>query len=357
MKNLLKKNNLGKSLNGLFERIITAWAANDTKVMTVMLVVAIVFPLIFNKRYVLSILINFCIYGILALSLNLLTGFMGITSIGHASFYGLGAYTAAILGTRFGLNMAVTFPAGMIVAGITAFLLGLPAIKAPVRHLAIITLGFCEIVKIVELNWFSLTGGPNGIHSIPTLSLLGFKFSSMLSRYYLVLVLLVFIYYSISSIVNSRPGRAISSIRDNEIASESMGVNIYKYKLLIFTISASMAGLAGAFYSHHVSFISPNSFTFEQSILILSMVILGGMGNVAGSLIGALVLSVIPELLRGMMYYRQVLYGLIIVILMVSRPSGMLGKYNFRYIRQKKYFETKLRLHGEEAIKIGNIDS
>ena len=122
MKNLLKKNNLGKSLNGLFERIITAWAANDTKVMTVMLVVAIVFPLIFNKRYVLSILINFCIYGILALSLNLLTGFMGITSIGHASFYGLGAYTAAILGTRFGLNMAVTFPAGMIVAGITAFL-------------------------------------------------------------------------------------------------------------------------------------------------------------------------------------------------------------------------------------------
>lgn len=340
MKKLLKKSDF--RIEGLFDRFITNWVVNEKKVMAIMLIMAVVFPLFFNQRYILSILINFCIYAILALSLNLLTGFMGITSLGHAAFYGLGAYTAAILGTRYGLNMAITFPAGMIVAAVLAFLLGLPAIKSPVRHLAIITLGFCEIIRITEFNWFSLTGGPNGIHSIPTLSILGIEFSSMTQRYYIALILLIVTYYIMFSITNSRVGRAISAVRDNEIAAESMGVNVYMSKLIVFTISAAFAGLAGAFYAHHVQFISPVSFAFEQSVLILGMVILGGMGNLRGSLIGAMVLSLIPELLRGMLYYRQVLYGLIIVALMVIRPSGLLGKYNFRYIRQKKYFEDSI---------------
>jgi len=342
MKKLFKIDDSDKNKTSLFDRIITTWVVNEKKGMIILLIIAIVIPLIVNERYFLSVLINFCIFAILSLSLNLLTGFMGITSLGHAAFYGLGAYTAAILSTRYGFNMAITFPAGMIVAAMFAFLLGLPAIKAPVRHLAIITLGFCEIVRIVEFNWFSLTGGPNGIHSIPTFSLFGIGFPQMIQRYYIALILLITTYYIIFSITNSRAGRAISAVRDNEIAAESMGVNVYMSKLIIFTISAAFAGLAGAFYAHHYSFISPISFAFEQSILILGMVILGGMGNLRGSLIGAFLLSLLPELLRGMLYYRQVLYGLIIVVLMVSRPSGLLGKYNFRYIKQKKYFETNI---------------
>jgi branched-chain amino acid transport system permease protein len=311
------------------KRIIEKWAVNEWKVAFSCLIIALALPIVLNTRYLLSVMTICCVNSILAVSLNMLTGYLGITSLGHAAFYGLGAYTAAILGTRFELNIIVTLPAGMIIAGIAAFLLGLAAIRAPSRHLAIITLGFCEIVKIVELNWFSFTGGANGIHSVPRISLLGWDLSGKYAKYYLALFLLILTISTISLIMHSKIGRAIYSIRDNEIAAESMGVNVFSYKLFVFTFSAMFAGLAGAFYAHHFSYVSPLSFTFEQSIVLLSMVILGGIGSMPGTIIGAIILSLLPELLRDFTTWRQVIYGAIIVILMVARPSGMLGKYNF----------------------------
>lgn len=321
------------------KQLMTGWANHQKMVMLVALGIALVFPAVLNNRYVTTIMLNCALYGILALSLNLITGFMGITSLGHAAFYGIGAYTAGILATRFGFNFLITFPMAALVSGFIAFLLALPIMKTTGKQLAIITLGFCEIVRILELNLMGLTNGPLGIKQIPTFNLFGFQFKHIYLKYLIGLILLVITYYIVTSIINSRTGRAVLSIRDNEIAAEAMGVNIYHYKILIFTVSAALAGVAGAYYAHYISFIAPQLFTFDQSILILSMVILGGMGNATGSIIGAVLLSAIPELLRDFADYRQIIYGLVIVLLMVLKPNGLLGSYNFKYIHQNFVFK------------------
>lgn len=324
-----------RSTGAKMDRLMTAWANNEGKIYIAALVAVMILSMLVTKRYVLSIMVNCCVYGVLALSLNILTGLMGVTTLGHAAFFGFGAYTAAILATRFGCNMLITFLAAMAVTAVLATLIGIPAANAPTQHLAIITLGFCEIARIVELNWLDLTGGPLGISAIPSFKLFGFSMNSMRSHFYIGLVLLVIVFFISKCIENSRTGRALAAIRYDAVAAEAMGVDIRRYKLLYFVLSAALAGLAGAFYAHHAGFVDPKSFTFDQSILIVSMVILGGMGNLTGSVIGAILLCVIPELLRGTADYRQVIYGLVIVFVVVFRPSGMLGKYNFRYLRQR----------------------
>jgi branched-chain amino acid transport system permease protein len=149
------------------------------------------------------------------------------------------------------------------------------------------------------------------------------------------MAILALVIYLISAIVNSRTGRAIRAIKDDELAAEVNGVNVFRYKLLIFSISAAIAGLAGAFYAHHMSFIDPKAFTFEQSILMLSIIILGGMGSIYGSILGAIVLAVVPEVLRGLVEYRQIIYGVLIVFMVIVRPSGLLGSVNLEHIRQR----------------------
>ena len=328
----------GTGRGGFVLRFMTAWANHETLVLLIALVLLIIAATLSSSRYLLSILINCALYSVLAISLNLFTGLLGITSLGHAAFYGFGAYAAGILSTRLGWNILITIPAAMLVSAVFALLLGLPAIKSSPKQFAIITLGFCEMARIIEFNWMEITNGPLGISQISYPKLAGFTFSNMKSRFFLILFFLVVIYYLAISLEKSRDGRAISAIRYNAIAAEAMGVNVYKYKLAVFCLSAAIAGLAGAFYAHHVMFIDPKSFSSEQSTLILSMVILGGMGNLTGSIIGAFILATLPELLRGFDEYRLITYGVIIVIMMVFRPSGILGKYNFRYLRQRYKF-------------------
>jgi branched-chain amino acid transport system permease protein len=274
------------------------------------------------------------IYTILCLSLNLITGFMNITSLGHAAFYGVGAYTAAILSTRLGLGAPFTFIAAMITAGMAGLLLGLPSLRIQGRYLAIITLGFCEITRILELNWMSLTRGPLGIPNIPGIFFFGVKLKPI-GRYFVVFFLMILTVYVIHRIMNSRIGRGITAIRDDPIAAEAIGVPVFRYKLLIFAISSSFAGLAGAFYAHHISFIAPQNFSFDQSIQYLGMIILGGMGSIPGSIIGAVVLTVIPEMTRGLLEYRLILYGLVIVTMLIIRPSGLCGGFNLSHIAQR----------------------
>ena len=322
-------------------KLISLWANHERLIQLILLAVAILLPLIVDKRYLTTIMINCALYGTLALSLNLMTGLLGITSLGHAAFYGLGAYTAALLATKFQVNFLLTFVAGAVVAAVVALILGFPIMRVNGRQLAIITLGFCEIIRILELNWMDLTNGPLGIKGIPTFSLFGIQFKSVYSKYIVALVMLVLTYFIVSSIERSRTGRAIRAIRDNDIAAEAMGINVYYYKILIFSISAAIAGMAGAYYAQYISYIGPQLFTFDQSILILSMVILGGIGSLPGSILGAVLLSSVPELLRGFSEYRQVIYGLVIILMMVLKPNGMLGDYNMHYIRQKTGFLKK----------------
>jgi branched-chain amino acid transport system permease protein len=277
------------------------------------------------------------IFTTLCLSLNLITGFMNITSLGHAAFYGVGAYTAAILSSRLGLGFPFTFIAAMLTAAAAGLLLGLPSLRIQGRYLAIITLGFCEITRIIELNWMSLTRGPLGIPNIPGIVIFGIKLRPI-ERYFIALGMVIFSVYVIHSILNSRLGRAVAAVRDDPVAAEAIGVPVFRYKLLIFSISSAFAGLAGAFYAHHISFISPQNFSFDQSILYLSMIILGGMGSIPGSIIGALVLTIIPEMMRGLMEYRLIIYGLVIVIMLIIRPSGLCGGFNLKHIAQRARF-------------------
>ena len=319
----------------MFKKLINLWAQYELPVSIAALVIAVVFPLIAPTPYVIHIGVLCLIYIILSLSLNLVTGFLGITTLGHAAFFGIGAYTAAILSTSFNFNFFLTMLSAGIISAIFGAILGAPTLRISGRYLTIVTIGFCEITRIVELNWMDLTRGPLGIPNIPAPSIFGFECRTSFSKYYVILVLAVLAVIFCKNMLNSRTGRAISAIKGDELAANVMGVNLMHIKVMTFTISAAIAGMAGGFYAHVMSYIDPTSFTFDQSVQIMSMTILGGLGSIPGSIIGAIALTVIPEMLRGFMELRQVLYGLVIVVMVFFRPTGLLGGFNLKHIRQR----------------------
>lgn len=294
------------------------------------------FPLLIKNGYILGIGVMFLIYAMLTVSVNLITGFLGITSLGQAAFFGIGAYTAAILSTRYNIGFIPGAISAILIAAIFGVIIGIPTLRIKGRYLAIVTLGFSEIIRTIELNWFDLTRGPLGITSIPGIVIGGVDFDSNESKYIIGLIILGIILYLIHSILDSRHGRAIKSISNDELAATEMGVNVYKYKVIVFSISAGIAGIAGAFYASYIGFIDPSSFGFDQSLLILSMAILGGLGSLPGSIVGAFVLTILPELLRSLAAYRQIIYGLILVLLVMYKPTGLMGKVDFKQLKQKK---------------------
>ena len=264
-----------------------------------------------------------------------MVGYLGQMSFGHAAFYGIGAYTAAILTVTYHVHFLIAFLAAGIVAGLFGLLLGLPVLKLKGYYFTIITMVFCEIIRVVELNWMSLTRGPLGIMAIPKPAIFGYVFSTPHRIYFFMLVLVVLSTLTVRNLMNSRIGYAILAIRDDELAAEAMGIHVFRYKMIVFIISSLMVGLAGAFYAAYTSYIDPSSFAAAQSNNMLVMVIFGGLGNTVGSFIGAIVLTVLPELLRGVSQYRQLIYGVLLVVLMMVKPQGLLGDVNFKYIRQR----------------------
>jgi branched-chain amino acid transport system permease protein len=309
--------------------------------MAIVMLILIGVPFYGFSPYIMRIIILVGIYVILALSLNLLTGFTGQVSLGHAAFYGIGAYTSALLAVNFGLPYLLTGLLAGLFAAFIAFLLGMPTLKLEGTYLSIVTLGFCEITRLVELNWMKVTKGPLGVPGIPSPSIFGIQIDTDLKYYYLILILVVIAILTINNIINSRTGRALISIKEDELASEAMGVNTFRYKMLAFTISAFFAGVAGSYYAHYVTYIDPQSFTFDESIQILSMVILGGMGSIPGTIIGAATLVSIPEILRSLQEYRMVIYGLVLVIMMLTRPQGILGNIKIRDIIKNRLDKDK----------------
>lgn len=194
---------------------------------------------------------------------------------------------------------------------------------------------FCEIVRVVELNWMSLTRGPLGIMAIPKPSFLGFEITTPRQFYFMILVLVALSTLVVSNLMKSRVGYAILAIRDDELAAEAMGIHVFRYKMIVFILSSLLVGLAGAFYATYTSYIDPSSFAAAQSNDMLVMVIFGGLGNTVGSFIGAISLSILPEALRDLAQYRQLIYGVLLVLLMMVKPQGLLGDINFKYIRQR----------------------
>lgn len=268
-----------------------------------------------------GIIITIGIYVLLAASLNLTTGVLGELVLGHAGFMSIGAYTAALFTLHMDLPGMVEFPLALLVGGglaaVFGVFIGMPALRLRGDYLAIVTLGFGEIIRMVIQN-LTITGGGRGLYGIDEYTTFPWVFW--------IAALSVAVMYSM---IGTRQGRAILSLRENEIAAEAVGVPSTRYKVLAFTLSSFFAGVAGGLYAHYITVLDPATFDFNMSIEILVMVVLGGMGSFTGSVLAAVVLTLLPELLRDLADYRMLIYSVVLVLMMILRPQGLLGKREF----------------------------
>jgi len=288
-------------------------------------------------EYFLHILILIGIYVILSVSLNLITGYAGLLSIAHAAFYGVGAYVAALLALKFHSPFLANIVCAVILSGLLGALVGIPSLRIRDDYFAIATFAFQVITFSVMNNWVSFTGGPMGLPGIPQPAIFGWKITTHYDFLIVIFVLCVITLWISHKIVSSPFGRVLKAVREDEIFAQAMGKNVASYKVLIFVSGAGMASVAGVMYAYYISFIDPTSFTIMESIFIISIVIIGGAGNIWGSVLGAAVLVILPEALRflGMpssiaANMRQIIYGALLVIFMLFRPQGFIGEYSFR---------------------------
>jgi branched-chain amino acid transport system permease protein len=287
-------------------------------------------------EYFLHILVIAGIYIILTLSLNLMVGFTGLAALGHIAFACVGAYTSSLLALNYGISPWIGLITGACLASLLGFVIGFPSLRLKGDYLALATFGFGVIVYSVSKNWVDLTRGPMGLPGIPKFAVFGFELQPIWAYLILVFVFVLLTAFMINRIVDSPFGRILKSIREDEVASLSIGKDVNRYKLIVFMVGAFFAGIAGSLYAHYITFIDPSSFTMMESIAVLLMVVFGGMGSIRGSFIGALILVIFPEMLRflGMPSsvaapLRQMIYGLLLIILMLKRPQGIVGKYRF----------------------------
>ncbi len=285
-------------------------------------------------EYLIHLAILFSIFAILAVSLQLLVGYTGLLSVAHAAFYGIGAYVVALTLSNTGFGFFPALLMGILISAAAAFLIGLVLSKFRDDYYALGSLGFNVIVFSIFLNWQEVTRGPLGIPGIDRPQLFGFVFSENIAFLILALVFLLIIYGIGKFITESSFGRALQAIREDEQALSVFGYRTSWFKLAIFVVSAAMASVAGGLFASYITFIDPSSFTIVESIFMLSLIILGGLGTLRGAILGALVLILLPEALRFVGFtpdiaaqMRQVIYGLMLVLLMLYRPQGLVGKY------------------------------
>jgi branched-chain amino acid transport system permease protein len=278
-------------------------------------------------HYPLHLACTIGIFVILAVSLNIVVGFTGQISLGHAAFFAVGSYTSSLLAIKFG----IPFWAGIFAGGIVSFgfgiLLGIPTLRVRDIYLSVVTICFGLMVQLALVNLESITGGARGIYGIPRPSIGEFAFATPQSFYYIILFFALLTILSTLRLLRSRYGRAFLSIRENELAAETVGVKTTYYKILAFAISSFYAGLAGSLYAHYVSYINPDAFTFGTSVDVLVMIVIGGLGNVWGSVIGAFVITLLPEYLRFMQQYYRAVFGLALIFMMVFMRSGIISVF------------------------------
>ena len=309
----------------------------------IVLVVMLAMPHV-SSFYQTNIMISALLYVMLALGLNIAVGIAGQLVLGYVAFYAVGAYTYALLNQAFGIGFWACLPVGGFMAVLFGLALGFPVLRLRGDYLAIVTLGFGEIVRLTLLNWASLTGGSGGIKDIPAPGFFGMDMDINMSTmfvYYIVLAAVIITIVVISRLKNSRVGLALQALREDEIACEAMGINLARVKLSAFALSSCWAGFAGVIFAAKTSFINPASFTFMESAMILSMVVLGGMGSIVGVVIAAMILILAPEYLRAFSEYRMLIFGAIMVIMMIFRPQGLVTG------ERRRYRITKL--HGNAA--------
>jgi len=299
-------------------------------------IIVCVVPLVDSNPYHLDVLATAGLYAILALGLNIVVGFTGLLHLGYAAFFGIGAYTYGLLNLHAGVPFWLGVVPAMLVAGLFGVALGIPAIRVRGDYLAIVTLGFGEIVRIAFTNCERWTGGPNGLLGIahptgwwPGRGLSDFGVASK-PYYYVIAGATVVVALVCQRMSQSRVGRAWAAIREDELAASCSGIDTFQLKLLAQGVGASIAGLAGAIFAAKQGTITPDSFDFILSVMLLSMVVLGGLGSVPGAIVGALALGTLPELLRGFEQYRMMLFGLVMILMMRWRPQGLWGSVQIR---------------------------
>lgn len=286
------------------------------------LAVGLLMPFIIATPYALSIMTSAAIFVILAIGLNIVIGYCGLLDLGYAAFFAVGAYTSGILATQFDIPLLLTIPAVLLTTVLAGIIIGGPTLRLRSDYLAIVTLGFGEIIRITAKN-LDITGGPSGIYGIPTLSLFGIDLGNEVVFYYVCVLAAALAVLLASRLGRSRLGRAWKFIREDEDAAEAMGVHTYRVKLAAYIAGAVWGGMAGVLFGAQLSAISPQSFVFLQSALVVMAVVLGGMGSAPGVVIGAVFVSLMPELLRGMGNIRYLAFGVLLIVVMIVRPQGL----------------------------------
>ena len=300
-------------------------------IFAVLILIAAIYPVLFSgETYMLFLLCLLGIYIIVNTGFDLSFGYSGQISLGQAGFYAIGAYITALLSLS-GAPVIFTMFCGAAAAALVGFILAKPCVKLVHHFLAIVTIGFGEIVRLIVLNGGEVTGGPDGLIGIPPLSLFGFELDDYGTYFYFVLIMVLIFLLAKVRLVDSRVGRAFLAIRDNPDASEAFGLKLSRYKSLAFTVSAFYAGFGGALYAHLVRCISPESFSAEQSNMFLVMILIGGMGTLVGPLLGSTIIIAVTEVLQQFGNYQMLIYGIIIIFVLFVMPNGIAGTIRNRY--------------------------
>lgn len=315
-----------KSLSQIYERLVDFIILHKKSVIPAVYLILAAVPFVIHSQYFIRVLCLVGVYSILTISLNLIAGYMGQTSMGHAALYLLGGYFSGLLGSKLGLPFWFTVFFGIIGGALGGVVLGLATMRLSGSYLAVITLAFSKVVEMIVLNWNSVTNGPLGVRNIPRPNLFGWEFTTSNGGFYWLMLILVTIAILVSMrVVNSKFGRAIRAIKEDELAAKLMGINTAAYKVKTIVLSGALAGMAGAFYASMNRYIDANTFNFDISMTILCIVIFGGLGSIPGMIVGSILLISFPEVLRSLADYRFVVYGLLLIFMMRFRPQGLLG--------------------------------
>jgi len=302
-------------------------------VLSVVGLITLIFPLVFSM-YQTNILVTALIYVMLGLGLNIVVGLAGLLDLGYVAFYAVGAYTYALLNYHFGFTFWMVLPIGAALGALFGILLGFPVLRLRGDYLAIVTLGFGEIIRLILENWNEFSFGPSGIAHIPRPSFFGMDlsvYSATIYIYYIMIALCLFTIFVVNRLQDSRIGRAWIALREDETACQAMGIDKARTKLTAFALGATWAGMGGVLFAAKTTFVNPASFTIWESIIILCIVVLGGMGSIVGVISGALVLILLPEYLRAFSEYRMLAFGILLVVMMVFRPGGIVSDVRRTY--------------------------
>ena len=306
--------------------------------LAILSIFALLFPHVFST-YQTNIMITALMYVMLGLGLNIVVGVAGLLDLGYVAFYAVGAYSYALLHLHFGIGFWTALPIGALLAAIFGIILGFPVLRLRGDYLAIVTLGFGEIIRLILENWNAFSKGPSGISNIPRPGLFGIDMNldqAITFLYYLMIAFVLFTIFVVNRLQNSRIGRAWFALREDEIACQAMGIDKTRTKLTAFALGATWAGLVGVIFAGKTTFVNPASFTFLESAIILCIVVLGGMGSIIGVIIAAFILILMPEYLRAFSDYRMLVFGGVLVVMMIFKPQGLISNIRRTYTFHQK---------------------